>query len=132
MEQEQVALDQTSSFWDHPASWFGRSICKGLRKPTAQVKCASWFGVREGQTIPAEYVLYDALQLPSPARPVDFIFDNTIYCNLRLEYLGQVQYSPNFGRTFGWLLDPFICTHSFVLIIWLDFQYGRSPRCSRG
>jgi hypothetical protein len=29
-------------------------------------------------------------QLPRPARPVDFIFDNTIYCNLRLEYLAQV------------------------------------------
>jgi hypothetical protein len=35
-------------------------------------------------------VLYDVLQLPAPTRPLDFIWDNTIYCNLRLEYLGQV------------------------------------------
>ena len=43
------------------------------------------------EALPApEYVLYDALQLPAPTRPLDFIWDNTIYCNLRLEYLGQV------------------------------------------
>ena len=39
----------------------------------------------------SEYVLYDALQLPAPSRTIDFIFDNTIYCNLRLEYLAQVK-----------------------------------------
>ncbi len=38
----------------------------------------------------AEYVLYDALQLPHPSRPIDLVYDNTIYCNLRLEYLTQV------------------------------------------
>eukprot|EP00755_Sulcionema_specki_P019495 Sspe_Gene.69626::Locus_41053_Transcript_1_1_Confidence_1.000_Length_1675::g.69626::m.69626 len=37
-----------------------------------------------------ELVAYDALQLPVPKAPVDLIWDNTVYCNLRLEYIGNV------------------------------------------
>ena len=37
-----------------------------------------------------EFLAYDALQLPEPITPVDFIYDNTVYCNLRLEYLEKV------------------------------------------
>lgn len=36
---------------------------------------------------PPEFLVYDALHLPKPQTQVHLVIDNTIYCNLRLEYL---------------------------------------------
>jgi len=36
---------------------------------------------------PVEFLAYDAMQLPAPQKPVDFVFDGTVYCNLRWRYL---------------------------------------------
>ena len=45
---------------------------------------------QRGLTDRVEFLSYDALQLPAPLEPIDFIYDNTVYCNLRLEYLEKV------------------------------------------
>ena len=37
-----------------------------------------------------QFVHYDVLQLPAPQAPLDLIWDNTIYCNLRIEFLAEV------------------------------------------
>lgn len=42
------------------------------------------------RSVAAEYLAYDALQLPAPLQRIDLIWDNTVYCNLRFEYLAQV------------------------------------------
>ena len=44
---------------------------------------------REGG-LDAEFLVWDVLQLPEPESPVSLVYDNTIYCNLRLEFLEQV------------------------------------------
>ena len=44
----------------------------------------------QGLSHRAEFLAFDALQLPAPLAPVDFIYDNTVYCNLRLLYLERV------------------------------------------
>ena len=41
----------------------------------------------DGET---EFVAYDALALPEPRVPLTFIFDATVYCTLRLQYLNRL------------------------------------------
>jgi SAM-dependent methyltransferase len=38
----------------------------------------------------AHFAVFDALSLPAPSEPVTFVYDNTVYCNLRIEYLDRV------------------------------------------
>ena len=56
----------------------------------ARKKQADAHGEHAAALATAQFLHFDVLQLPAPAAPVDFIWDNTIYCNLRIEFLGKV------------------------------------------
>jgi len=63
----------------------------GVDVGTKAIELARRKSVEQGLSSRAEFLAYDALQLPEPLTPVDFIYDNTVYCNLRLQYLEKVR-----------------------------------------
>ncbi len=45
----------------------------------------------QGTNVVPEFLHYDALQLPRPAEHLSLVWDNTVYCNLRHEFLPAVR-----------------------------------------